>query len=390
MANGTFLTLPKARGLYITHINVCSLLPKVEFLKVFLNDNHIHIAILTETKLMDSSPASLLNIPNFNLYRQDRKDRQGGGIAAYVRDNICVDALEFSKRNEYPRHFESFWISCQPSHMKKMVFECVYRPPSGNHKIALDIIRDDLDFITRGRSWESHIVGDINFNQLDKQLPATRTLNAMLMHHGFHQYIAAPTRVTHSTSTLLDIHATNCKSVADSGVFPLNLSDHFLTYLRKKQTPPIKKNNTFRVRSYTKFNKEDFIESLNKIDWDPELEYTPTVSTAWAYIESELNNILDSSCPIVTVRTSKIKAPWMTQELLTQIRAKDTLMDTARRSNLELDWRIAKKERNSIRNRVKRAKSDYFIHLLKKYKGDGRRFWKVVRELVGDGGRPPV
>ncbi|WP_410054718.1 endonuclease/exonuclease/phosphatase family protein [Escherichia coli] len=52
-------------------------------LEALLESNHIDVACITETHL---NPNKNLFIPNFTIYRKDRPNSQGGGVAVLVRN----------------------------------------------------------------------------------------------------------------------------------------------------------------------------------------------------------------------------------------------------------------------------------------------------------------
>ena len=70
----------KKRGLHFLHLNVNSLLPKIDELRYISKLSNAAIIGITETKLDDSILNSELNIDGYDLLRCDR-DRHGGGVA---------------------------------------------------------------------------------------------------------------------------------------------------------------------------------------------------------------------------------------------------------------------------------------------------------------------
>ena len=77
----------KKRGLHFIHININSLLPKIEELRSIALKSHAAIIDITESKLDDSVSNSEIDIDNYTLIRCNR-NRHGGGDACYIRDDI--------------------------------------------------------------------------------------------------------------------------------------------------------------------------------------------------------------------------------------------------------------------------------------------------------------
>lgn len=61
---------------------------KFEELKRIVSDSKIDIACFTETWMDSSISDSMINIPGFNVIRNDR-NRHGGGICIYVRKGLA-------------------------------------------------------------------------------------------------------------------------------------------------------------------------------------------------------------------------------------------------------------------------------------------------------------
>ncbi len=71
------------------HLNIQSLKPKLDILEI--EAQPFDILIFTETWLTPTTPDNDLLISNFNPpFRCDRPDRQGGGVAIYVREGLTA------------------------------------------------------------------------------------------------------------------------------------------------------------------------------------------------------------------------------------------------------------------------------------------------------------
>lgn len=75
------------KPLLLFHINIRSLLPKLEQLTDFLVDKNVSILALSETWLNRDISDNLLSIQGYNLIRIDR-DGRGGGVALYIKDSL--------------------------------------------------------------------------------------------------------------------------------------------------------------------------------------------------------------------------------------------------------------------------------------------------------------
>lgn len=83
------------------HLNARSLCPDVkldEFKYTFSNVN-IHAIAVSETWFKTKDTMSRVNLHGYKLYRNDRHQRRGGGVAVYVKDNFKCRVLTKSERN---------------------------------------------------------------------------------------------------------------------------------------------------------------------------------------------------------------------------------------------------------------------------------------------------
>ena len=95
-----------AKKLIICHIDINPIRNKFEILKSMLSEV-LDVLMITETKLDDSFPEQQFHIEGFNIpFRLDR-NRHGGGLLLYVRNNINAVSL-----NSYvfPDNIEAFFI----------------------------------------------------------------------------------------------------------------------------------------------------------------------------------------------------------------------------------------------------------------------------------------
>ena len=82
------------KGLHFLNIN--SLLPKIDELKYIANQAKAVIIGLVESKLDHTVPDLEVNLPGYDLLRCDR-NRNGGGVACYMRKDFCFRPLNCKK-----------------------------------------------------------------------------------------------------------------------------------------------------------------------------------------------------------------------------------------------------------------------------------------------------
>ena len=113
------LKLKNVKRLMIGELNINSLANKFEHLNTFVG-KYVDILILIETKLDSSFPSTQLLIDGYiTPYRLDRNIHGGGGVLAYIRDDIlCTQLFNHS----YDRDIEGIVFEINLRKCKWLVF----------------------------------------------------------------------------------------------------------------------------------------------------------------------------------------------------------------------------------------------------------------------------
>ena len=98
----------KTKGLHLCHLNVNSLLSKIDEIRDIANRIKPAVLGITESKLDSSVTNMEVNINGYSIIRNDR-NRHGGGVACYVKNDLCFNTKTFSpvQLNMYFSKFSS-------------------------------------------------------------------------------------------------------------------------------------------------------------------------------------------------------------------------------------------------------------------------------------------
>ena len=161
---------------------------------------------------------------------------------------------------------------------------------------------------------ECIILGD--FNQLHVSLKHFMSM------FDLSQLISNPTRITSTTSTILDlISVSDPIKINKCGVSDLGVGDHLLIYCtRKCKKVPV--NDGVKLRSLKNYPKEAFEGKLQQVDWQ-EVTSCDTVHQAWYNFTCKFLAVIDDIAPTRYVRVKQRTDPWMTEEILHLIYERD-------------------------------------------------------------------
>ena len=109
------------KGLHFLHININSLLPKIDELKCIANKTIIGT---TESKLDHTVLDLEINLPGYDILRCDR-NRNGGGVACYIRKDLC-----FNTRALNCKEIENIIFDILLPKSKPITISIFCRPPN--------------------------------------------------------------------------------------------------------------------------------------------------------------------------------------------------------------------------------------------------------------------
>ncbi|CAB3989052.1 Hypothetical predicted protein [Paramuricea clavata] len=190
--------------------------------------NEVDLAGITETWLNSIILDSCVNIQGYNLVRNDRTEKRGGGVCVFVKSSIPFVTLP---NLGCPNH-ECLWVKLRPYRLPReisCIIVCVlYNPPLADNNELYEYIIVSLDKILLQYPGAGVIVmGD--FNQFDtKRLCRNSSLK---------QIVKKPTRGI----ATLDLILTNIKRwYKDPDILPaIGQSDHMSIMLYPLENPVV-------------------------------------------------------------------------------------------------------------------------------------------------------
>ena len=175
-------------------------------------------------------------VDGYNIVRNDR-NRNSGGIACYIRNNIC-----FNRKACMSDNIENIFIDLLFPKAKPISVGIIYKHPSQTQFQSLrhstlttkfKFLEIIINLLFRGK----YVVNKPNVTKkIDEDLlPEVKRCKEFCSMYGLSQLIDRPTRITCNTSTLIDHILTNTQeNISQSGVIDTAISDHSLIYCTRK------------------------------------------------------------------------------------------------------------------------------------------------------------
>ena len=203
----------------IACLNVNSLLPHIDQLRIFLSIHKIDILTVNETKLDFSISSNEIHISGYDVVRRDRchNGRHGGGVCIFNKNN-----LNFRIREDLSKvNLEFLAIKVCKPHSRPFLVATWYRPPNSPLS-TFPAFQDVIDMID-AENLEFYLLGGINCDLLAESPDnSTKELLSISTIYNLFQIISQPTRITNTSKTLIDLCFTN---YPDKGYF------RFWTYM---------------------------------------------------------------------------------------------------------------------------------------------------------------
>ena len=363
-------------------LNVNSLIPKIDEIRLLVENKKIDILVVNETKINDKVEDQLIAIDDFSLKRCDR-NRNGGGVALYVKNTV-----NFKPREDFPnKSLELVCIEVEPKNSLPFIILGWYRPPNSPVS-CFECLEENLRYFD-GENKEMILLGDTNcdfsdFSTTDANLSYISHLRELYDLFGMSQVIKEHTRVTVETSTLIDhIATTNQSNIADSGVFKTCLSDHYLIYCVRKLHGGVKREHKYITsRQLKNFDKTAFLSDLSEVDWEGLVSQARDIDEAVNGWTRMFSLILEKHAPTLHRRVSDKFTPWLNSSYFKLVKTRDKLKIKAVRSNSKLLMQSYRQIRNKANNLNRQLKREYFSEKITQFQGDLKKTWKTINQII--------
>ena len=377
-------------GLRILHANIHSIPNKIDEFKKLLNtlkcnDMTIDIILLCETFINDKNKNQCF-IENYQIIEEHRSTKKQGGVAIYINNKLKYKErpdLKIFKEGQFEACFVE--IECKG---KNLVVGEIYRVPGTCEK---EFIKDYETLLGKlSKEPKDIVIGtdqNLDFLKIDRHENTGKFLELNLSMNIL-PTIYKPTRVTHSTATLIDnIYISgSLKQNSKSCILLSDLSDHFPCLTMVGTNTPEERNPLiFKTRSIKDETIEEIKHHLQNKSWDSLNE--STTNDGYNLILEEITSCLDKYAPektIVIPYNKIIKEPWMTAALIKSSLEKDKLYKKAigydKNHPKYLTYVAYRNRYNSVKRLAKHA---YYSEKIQQFQHNSKKLWNFLKFVIG-------
>ncbi|MGY8822307.1 MAG: reverse transcriptase domain-containing protein, partial [Pseudomonadales bacterium] len=346
---------------------------------------------ITESKLDASISDEEVKLEGYELLRTDR-NRKGGGVACYVRDNIC-----YTRITGIFNDIEYVAVKLLLPKTKPILVGTFYRPP--NQINFLEKLNENFESLGT-ENVETFLLGDFNinlfqngrymFNSNKNRLVSTdnsisglfKKYKEFCTSYGLNQLIVTPTRIACQSSSLIDHILTNSpNTVVKSGVIEVGLSDHQLIFCTRKISK-IKyySHRSIKARSFKKYTSSEYVKALEKMPF-PDYEVFTDINSAYSDFCNKILTIIDKIAPIRESRLKGSTQAWFDGEIRDKIALRDRLFKKFKKNNLQINHDIYREARIKTKKAICGKKVNFFEDKLKQNIGKHKELWKTLKDL---------
>lgn len=314
-----------------------------------------------------------------------RSNREGGGVCIMLRENI-----EFKERREIAdMSVEYIFETCAVEIPNLNILLIVLYWPEKDRKTELffESLTKVLQFITTKDKRKTIIIGgDLNTNLMEKSKLGSTLLNLMKSFN-FATEINKPTRVTHSTSTCIDILFSNICSPDLKLVVEIKdygLSDHKGILVNTPKLNPLQQAQPIwytNKRIFSNQNIQNFRLALGNIDWDETIKSDKCANTNFNEFHKKISNILDFTIPKTKIfLKNKKKNTWLTKGLKISCKTKRLLKIFISQTSNTILNEYYKKYEKMLKKSVATSKKLDYKNKMKKSNNIMKTMWQIVKE----------
>lgn len=380
----------KHAKLKVLHLNIHSLPDKIHQLQnlvTILKDKsyELDLILICETFI---TPLNInrCKLSNYTLVENHRVNKKWGGVAIFVNNR-----LKFKLREDITifdeGKFESIFIEVMSDKRNIIVAE-LYRVPNTNEQSFFTKYQDIINKIDSEH--KDIIIGtdqNLDFLKYAEHQNTANFLNLNL-DSGLLPTIVKPTRITHSTATLIDNIYVRSRQVFQSkaAILTTDISDHLpCLLLIDCECKQSKESIKFQHRKLDDTALMNIKTDIGNTDWS-ELNQLDS-NDGYNLLVTKITESLNKYAPQKETKLPSklaIQEPWMTRGLLKSSikcdRMYKSVIGISKDSEKYLRYKTYRNQYNYIK---RRAKIEYYNKKVSEYTSDSRKLWQTLNKLIG-------
>lgn len=355
------------RGFKVCHLNAQSLIKKIDEFRDLFEGSGVDAVCVSETWFRNFNDKTC-STKGYKVFRVDRQDRIGGGVAIYLRETLKTKIIYCSSPNSA---FECLCLEIL-SNNEKLILGVIYRPYSYIDLSPLSSFLEEYSV-----NFQNIILcGDFNSNLLhdDSLVNSMRAFNLRAVN------ISNPTHFSRSSNTLLDVFfvSDNNKVLLYDQLSVPGFSRHDLIFLSYDYAL-CRPRKVYQYRDFNNIDYSALQTDIQGIDWQ-RIYYLMSPDEQVDFLQNNLNCLLNLHVPLKTKESSYKNNPWFNNEIRQAIYQRNLVYDRWKRFRIADDRQEYRRLRNICVALIGNAKKRWNVSHLS-LSQNGRKLWKNLRDI---------
>ena len=373
------------------HINIHSLNSKLDEFILLIDSLEVCLDLICLTEIWSTNITFFSSIlPDYEFYYDLPKSGIVGGVGIFTHKSLKIkirnDLYIKSTNNNI---IENVWMTVSKSN-KKFILGCLYRHPNSFISEFCQLIETPLSKLNRGKH-PCIFLGDTNIDILKiKASSAVGDYLDCLISNNFLPTLLFPTRVTRTSSTLID-HISyfdpdhSARNKINSGSIVCDISDHYPNFFLMNINNYVDMSKRPYIRIFSSSNKIKFNDMVKAVDWEENILDTNDVNVYYNAFADKLLEIHNSCFPLTRISRKAYKnKSWCTADLRSMLYEKNRLY---RIWNLTLDDKdksLYVLHKKLYENHCKITKINYYKNILNVKTSSTKKIWENLNSLLGN------
>lgn len=352
----------------VLYLNSESLIAHVDEIRQLVIELKPIVLCLSETRITEDILDCEIDIENYNIYRCNSLSRYTGGVIIYV-----VNTLNSSPTENVIFESNYWYLQIKIKIFQETVFiGCIYHSPNASHVQFCDFFENLVERLDFSQLYI--FIGDFNIRWDIIDDTYSKRLHNISRHFGLKQFISQPTRITDTTSSIIDLLFTNCYEIQVNMQIAPKITDHEIIGINLNCHHPVSDLDLkFRILDYNKI-------SLSLIDANWLYGCTNTNNV----FESFINNIkiaLDKECPVIKKQAKKYNE-WFNDTIKETIRNRDLAYKQFKINKNGENWRTYTSNRNEVVKVLRKEKQNYYENKIDNLKHNPKLMWRTLKNII--------
>lgn len=352
-------------------MNIAGLTTNYVSLRQLVESSQPLLVLLSETHITEPEAFDQYSIPGYKVVFCLSHSRHTGGVAIYYKESIYLQVClnEFSENNWF------LGITVEKG-MNTGNYGILYHSPSSSDQRFIQILENWLEnFLDMSKF--NLIAGDFNINWLDEQ--NCTHLKSLTEYLGLTQKVAAFTRITRNSRTLIDCVFSNIDCVKAVVKSEWKITDHETLVITISDFDLESPDDRIKIKSWKNYTPSALCNLLerrvNFRTLTGELDFKSRILT---------NTLKNCTNELVTTQyiNKKDSNSWYNGELMRLKQKRDKLYKKFCRTNNTRHWKKYTVARNRYSKSLKTTRSTHIQNNIERNKNNSKELWKILKKLM--------